>query len=263
MSEYVQNYIEIYKGLQKSFQEMISESQNADLKIYQAQEHFFTQHQELSQDYQDTSRELLKAALRKYDYATMVCNQLHCLREMREFRVNPYILEMVNLPEPIENEFPFLDEVLFDQSLYLYLSFIDFYMNYLVFFCTGKPLKKVNVNDFYLKLNEDDSPKSTAIANYMHAKVMIQDPKNSTLWGDKLRVIRNESTHKKLLKLDIQDIPSRMGPLLKEPIYDGQEVSFFVQLEFSNNAFDMLRDLFPILYELAWISGTYNPEMYK
>lgn len=30
MSEYIQNYIDIYKGLQKSYQEMISESQNAD-----------------------------------------------------------------------------------------------------------------------------------------------------------------------------------------------------------------------------------------
>ncbi|MBP7212852.1 MAG: hypothetical protein KBA03_01330 [Anaerolineaceae bacterium] len=263
MSEYKQNNIDIYKGLQKSYQAMISESQNADLKIYHAQEHFFTQHQELSQEFKDTSRDLLKAALRKYDYATMVCNQLHCLREIREFRVNQYLNEMFVFPEPVENEFPFLDEVLFDQALYLHLSFIDFYMNYLTFFCTGKRLEKVNVSYFYSALKENRNEKSLAIDEYMRTNVVIQDPKNSTLWGDKLRIIRNDSTHKKLLKLDIKDIPSRMGPILKEPMYDGEEVSFFVQTKISNNAFAMLVTLFPILYELDWIPGAYNSNMYK
>jgi len=242
---------------------MISESQNADLKIYHAQEHFFTKHQELSQDYKDTSRDLLKAALRKYDYATMVCNQLHCLREMRELRENQFFNKIFVFPEPVENEVPFLDEILFDQSLYIHLSFIDFYMNCLAFFCTGKRLEKVNVSYFYSALKENRNEKSVAVAEYMHANVVIQDPKNSTLWGDILRVIRNDSTHKKLLKLEVKDIPSRMGPIIKEPMYDGEEVSYYVQTKISNYAFAMLVTLFPTLYELEWIPGAYNSNMYK
>jgi hypothetical protein len=262
MSDMINDNIEIYKGLQKTFERMKDGSTNAYLKILHAQEHYFQNQLELKSDYVETSTELLKAALRKFEYSVMVGEQLHSIRELRSLQVNPHIQGCYNIPSESENEFPFLDELLFDQSLFLWRSFLDFYMKYLVYFSTKNYVVNMNVGELTKRFtNAEENSKSHKLHEYFMKNVFNEGSHNSN-WGNVLRSYRDKTAHNTLLNLTMKEVKTRTGQAVMEPTTQGQEISFFVQNTFENNAFYMLKDLMPILYEVEWIAGPYKPEMY-
>lgn len=263
MPDFEHDNIEIYKGLQKTFQRMRWASQDAYLKILHGQEYYFANHPELSPSRIENSRELLKAALRKFEYAAMIGEQLHSIREIRSLRVNPYLQRYYEIPQEGDNEFPFLDELLFDQSLFQWRSFLDFYMKYLVWFSTEKYEVNMNVGEFtkaFSKVPGDS--KSKEIYDFFQKKVFNEKSQNCN-WGNILRSYRDKTAHNKLLSLTMKEVETRTGQTVIEPTTQGQEISFFVQNTFENNAFEMLRNLFPILYHLEWIAGPYRPGIYN
>lgn len=262
MSDIISDNIEIYKGLQKTFQRMKGSSQNAYLKILNAQEYYFNNNPELSTRFIEESSELLKAALRKFEYAAMVDEQMHSLREVRSLRVNPHLQRYYAIPPEGENEFPFLDELLFDQSLFIWRSFLDFYMKYLVYFSTKKYVVNMNVKEFTKAMNACvENSKAKMIYNFFQKNVFNDETQDSN-WGNILRSYRDKTAHNKLFSLTMKEVETRTGQTVIEPTTQGQLLSYFVQHTFENNAFEMLRNLFPILYDFEWIAGPYRPEMY-
>lgn len=262
MNDFVKDNIEIYKGLQKTFERMKHGSTNAYLKILHAQEHYFQNQLELKSDYVETSTELLKAALRKFEYAVMVGEQMHSIRELRSLRVNLHLQSYYVIPSESENEFPVLDELLFDQSLFLWRSFLDFYMKYLVYFSTNKYVMNMNVGEFHKAFtNVAENSKSKKVYDFFQDKVFNEGSQNSN-WGNVLRSYRDKTAHNKLLSLTMKEVETRTGQTVIEPTTQGQEISFFVQETFGNNAFSMLKDLMPILYDVEWIAGPYKPGIY-
>lgn len=238
-------------------------SQNAYLKIIHAQEHYFTDNPELDSYFIENSKQLLLAALRKFEYAAMIGEQLHSLREVRSLRVNPHLQRYYSVPPEGKNEFPFLDELLFDQSLFIWRSFLDFYMKYLVYFSTTKYVVNMNVKEFTKAMNAClENSKAKLIYDYFKEHVFNEKIENSN-WGNILRSYRDKTAHNKLISLDLQEVETRLGQSVLEPTTQGQELSFFVQNTFENNAFEMLRNLNRILYELDWIAGPYRPRMYN
>lgn len=262
MSDVINDNIEIYKGLQKTFLQMKSGSQHAYLKILKAQERFFSNQPELKSDFIGTSTELLQAALRKFEYSVMVGEQLHSIRELRSLRVNPLLQSYYAIPPESENEFPVLDELLFDQSLFLWRSFLDFYMKYLVYFSTNKYVVNMNVGEFNKSLkNVPDNSKSKKVYDFFQNKVFNEGSQNSN-WGNILRSYRDKTAHNRLLSLTMKEVETSTGQTVIEPTTQGQEISYFVQNTFENNAFEMLRNLFPILYDFEWIAGPYRMGIY-
>jgi len=55
---------------------------------------------------------------------------------------------------------------------------------------------------------------------------------------------------------------NQQGYSISWPTIDGQNYSEYAQWVFENPAFEMLQDLFPILYNFEWIAGSYKPGMY-
>ena len=262
MTDIINDNIEIYKGLQKTFQRRKGGSQNAYLKILYAQEHYFGNHPELRSKFKEESKELLQAALRKFEYAAMVGEQMHSIREIRYLRVNPHLQGYYAIPPESENEVPFLDELLFDQSLFLWRAFLDFYMKYIVYFCTEKYIVNMSVKEFNKAFSKvPGNSKSKEIYDFFQKKVFNKKSQNCN-WGNILRSYRDKTAHNELLSLTMREVETRTGQTVLEPTTQGQEISYFVQNTFENNAFYMLRDFVPILYDVDWITGLYKPEMY-
>ena len=262
MTDIERDNVEIYIGLQKTFQRMQWSSQNAYLKIIHAQEHYFRDNPELDSYFIENSKQLLNAALRKFEYAAMVGEQLHSLREVRSLRVDSHLQRYYSVPPEGEKEFPFLDELLFDQSLFIWRSFLDFYMKYLVYFSTTKYVVNMNVKEFTKAMNACVENSKAKIIYDFFQKDVFNDEKQDSNWGNILRSYRDKTAHNKLLSLKMKEVETRSGQTVIEPTTQGQELSYFVQNTFENNAFEMLRNLFPILYDFEWIAGPYRPEMY-
>jgi len=264
MSDFVSGNIEIYTGLQTAYQRMKGVSENVYLKILHAQNHFFNSNHELSSDYVAESTELLKDALRKFDYASMVLEQMHSIRETRALRVNPHLKDDYSFPPNNENDVPFLDELLFDHSLFIWRSFLDFYMKYLVYFCSKKYVISMNLGEFKKAFTEaEKNSKFQKVYYFFQQYVFRKLDSQKKKWGDILKDYRDKTAHSKLLVLTMKDIVTRTGQTIMEPTTQGQEISFFVQETFGNNAFSMLKDLMPILYGVEWIAGPYKPGIYN
>lgn len=264
MSDFVSGNIEIYTGLQTAYQRMKGDSENIYLKILHAQNHFFNSNHELSSDYVAESTELLKDALRKFDYASMVLEQMHSIRETRALRVNPHLKDDYSFPPNDENDVPFLDELLFDHSLFIWRSFLDFYMKYLVYFCNRKYVVSMDISEFDKAFkNSEENSKFSKVYSYFKQNVLRENENTSKKWGDILKDYRDKTAHSKLLVLTMKEVVTRTGQTIMEPTTQGQEISYFVQNTFENNAFEMLRKLFPILYEIEWIAGPYKPGIYN
>jgi hypothetical protein len=93
--------------------------------------------------------------------------------------------------------------------------------------------------------------------------VLRENETTSKKWGDILKDYRDKTAHSKLLVLTMKEIVTRTGQAVMEPTTQGQVISFFVQETFGNNAFSMLKDLMPILYDVEWIVGPYILKMYS
>lgn len=262
MLDFIGKNIEIYQGLQATYQQMLDSTQNAYLKIHQAQETHFKNHPALSAKFIQESRALLEDSLRKFEYSVMVDIQMHSIREVRYLRVNTNLQDLNVVQREKSGEVPFVDSLLFDQSLFLWRSFLDLYMKYLVFFCTNKKEVYMSVEKFNKAFNRaEENTVSSHVRDYYKEHVFNTDTeRKNNNWGNILRSFRDKTAHMKLLKLTTMPVVIRTGQTLMEPAIHGEQVSYFVQTMFENNAFEMLRVLQPILYGVEWYTGPYKPE---
>ena len=253
---------EIYRGLQVTYQQMLGSTQNAYRKIHQAQENYFKNHPTLSTKYIEESRTLLEESLQKFEYSVMVDIQMHSIREVRGLRVNPNLQDLISVPAGSYGEVPFLDSLLFDHSLFLWRSFLDFYMKYLVFFCTGKKEGYMSVKKFNSAFTRvEENSVSANVRDYFRQNVFNEKSKGKKSdWGNTLRSFRDKTAHMELLKLTMMSVKTRTGQTIMEPTTHGEPVSYFVQNTFENNAFEMLCELQPILYGVKWVPGPYRPD---
>jgi len=156
-----------------------------------------------------------------------------------------------------------------DQVLYSWRSFLDYYLKYLLFVVTGEYVVTMKTKVFrkgienHIDKNPNDQ-RAIQIAKYVKSKVLCETfGGEDQCWGDLLRSLRDKTTHQKLIKPTLVQRENQQGYSISWPTIGGQNYSELAQWEFENNAFDMLRELFPILYKFNWIAGSYKPGMFE
>jgi hypothetical protein len=225
-------------------------------------------------DFSEQQNEIFNSldnAMHKFLYGAMTLEQLWGVTHYLE--TNTY-----GLPKTIDigitrqqNEIEFLLSYLLDQALYTWRSFLDFYLKYLLFFLTGKNVVNISTKSFkdnidhYLRTHPSEN-KATEVYSYITAKVLSKTYNTENgieCWGDLLRSLRDKTTHNKLIQPTIKEKKNSLGFKITWPTIQGVNYAELAQLEFENNAFEMIRELFPVLYEIEWKQGPYKPGMYQ
>ncbi len=254
---------QIYNGLLAAAKEVKDITSNAVLKVAAAQEHYFKQNPSLESIFVNTSRELLGDALRKFTYSALTTVQLHSLRNMNDFiAIEPFNDSKLIWDLEAGNE-EFICSILFDNALFLWRSFLEFYMKYIRYFCTGINTSNMSTKEFFKKMEKSNDPKTTSVLSYFKEKVFNEkvefDDKN---WGNVLCSFRNRTAHQKVIKPTWEEAWSLGNRTRKQPTVRGKSVANLVQTMFENNAFLMLVNLLPVLYETKWQAGPYREGMY-
>lgn len=214
------------------------------------------------------ANELLDEALHKFYWGCLTLEQLWAIQHHIEDpdRSLPPLLEV-----PIttgQSELVFLFGYLFDTALYTWRSFLDFYLKYLLFFLTEQEEPKISTGKFSKRirshLRNADDEKCAQVYSYLKTKVLSKAfGNNDESWGDFLRSLRDKTTHQKLLRPTLSDEENSQGLRISWPNIQGKRLAELSQWEFENNAFQMLVDLFPILYGFAWVPGPFKPGMFE
>lgn len=218
-----------------------------EILIY-GQEEFFKKKGIIDFDYQDHCRELLSAVIFKLKSTTFVTEQLHAIRNAKDYRVPPEtILKMEG-----ENFDEFLHRALFDYALQQMQSLMEMYIRYITYFCNKKDYtKKV----LFEAINDLGVSKSLT-GKEMHRKLRseVYHPESRIgkfYWGDVLANMRNTTTHEKLLMLSNLEVVNPLGKNRTEISFEGQSIARYTQAVM-DNVLIMLRSGFKILYEIDW-----------
>lgn len=153
---------------------------------------------------------------------------------------------------------------LLDQVLYTWRSFLDYYLKYLLHFCTGVYIPTMSIKSFTKNILKHKTEISISVYNYLYEYVLCESfGGDKVCWGDLLKSLRDKTTHQKLITPVIVEKENTSGYSITWPTIDGQNYSELAQLNFENNAFEMIRAMFPILYNLEWVTGPFKPGMYN
>jgi len=263
-----ENYL-MFLGLYTALARTRNNAQYTYYKVQAAQRQYFINDTGLIfSDEQKKSIELLDEALTKFYYGAFALEQL--------WGVSDYLkVADRGLPEfydtnitTHQNEIVFLLSNLLDQALYTWRSFLDFYLKYLLFFITGEYVITMSIKNYrkiskkYIDRNPDDR-KAIQIEEYIKTEVLCQTlGGKKQCWGDRLRSLRDKTAHQQLIMPTLVEKENQQGFLITWPKIGGREFTREVQEEYENGAYEMIRDLFPVLYGFKWIPGPFKPGMY-
>ena len=269
MGNILEDNYSVFLGLYTALARTRSSAQNTYFKVLAAQRQSFINY--TGPDFSEKQEEIIESldeALHKFYLGAFALEQLwsvhHYLEVADKGLPDLYKFKITSH----HNEIVFLLSALLDQSLYTWRSFLDYYLKYLIFITTGEYLVTMSTHDFrkiienYIDKNPNEQI-AIQIIKYIKTKVLCQTyGGKKQCWGDLLRSLRDKTTHQKLIKPALVEKKNQQGLIITWPTIGGQNYSELAQWEFENNAFEMLRDLFQVLYGFKWISGPYKPGMY-
>ena len=269
MIAFVDENKKIFLGLYTSLSRTKTSVRVQYYKILEAQKHYFVKSKsEYDSKQQARIIEMLDDALHKFFLASFALEQL--------WGVEHYLMDSdINWKNEFDDhltfqqdEITFLLSSLLDQVLYEMRSFLDFYLNYLLYFLTTKQLGSISITKFakeikkYLHDNPNDK-KTAQVDKYIRDKVFNKTlNEGEATWGDLLKSLRDKTTHNKLIKPSKREQITHQGNIIESPTIQNTFYPELAQLIFENPAFEMLRELFPILYEFKWIPGPYREGMF-
>ena len=270
MGNILEDNYSIFFGLYTALARTRKSAQNTYYKVLEAQRQYLIgiSGGDFS-DEQEKAMTLLDDALHKFYLGAYSLEQLWSVHDYLEIADHgmPYFFDSKMTIQ--QNEIVFLLSSLLDQSLYSWRSFLDYYLKYLMFVSTNEYAITMSTKNFrkgfenHINKNPDDL-KARNIYRYIKSKVLCQTLGGEDhCWGDLLRSLRDKTTHQKLIKPNIEERENLQGYKISWPMIGGKNYSEIAQWEFENNAFEMLRELFPILYGFDWIAGPYKPGMYN
>lgn len=258
----------IFNGLYTTLTRTRDFAQHAYYKIIEAQKCYFlgASSSSLTQA-QEKVVALLDEALHKNYWGTLSLEQLWATHHHIEHPDRP-LPDFYQIPMTTgQDEIEFLFAFLLDQVLYTWRSFLDYYLKYLLYFLTGVDEETISTRKFkrsmgrYLQNNDDD--RCLKVFTYIKTHVLnITYDGDCECWGDLLRSLRDKTTHQKLIKPTLTLRTNCKGYLVKWPTIQGRNYATLAQHEFGNEAFEMIRELFPILYGMEWKTGPYQPGMF-
>jgi hypothetical protein len=269
MLNFQQDDSEIFQGLYTTVVRTRKITQYVYFKITDAQKVYFSSDSGVGKKVdQNRVITLLDESLVKFYWGNLALEQLWGLHDYIKNPSKP-------LPEAIDvqittgyDEMAFLFSYLLDQALFTWRSFLDFYLKYLVCFLTGELVENISTGLFRKKMEQYlcriDDQRCQDVFDYIKSNVLCETyGGDKECWGDFLRSLRDKTAHQKLIKPTLKPKENFMGYEITWPTIQGQNYTDLVQQNFGNNAFEMMRDLFPNLYGSEWIPGPFKPGMYE
>jgi len=260
---------QIFLGLYTALSRTKSSVRVQYIKILEAQKYFFKNTTTLVDlERQAKTLELLDDALHKFYLGSYALEQLWAVQNYLKNSVykNPNFDSKLTYQQ---DEITFLLAAIFDQALYSWRSFLDFYLKYLLFFLTGNYIVTISTKKFktditsHINQNPNDK-KAELVYDYIRKKVLSKTFDGETdSWGDLLRDLRDKTAHKKLINPTIIENKNNQGIVISWPTIKGLNYSELAQHSFENSAFEMLVELFPILYEMEWVPGLFKEGMFS
>jgi hypothetical protein len=270
MENFNQENQKIFMGLFTALKRTKSFTNYQYLKILEAQNQYFRNLEEdIAPEKQENTMDLLDDALHKFYIGTFALEQLWGVHNYLKYsdQISTELNDSALTYQ--QNEIVFLLSALLDQILYAFRSFLDLYLKYLVYFLTEDYIVTMSISDYstkienYISKNPQDE-RVIKINDYIKSKVFNQTLNNGDeSWGDFLKSLRDKTTHQKLIKPKIIKRANKQGYEMGWPTIHDQDFSQIAQWGFGNNAYQMLKDLFPVLYKFDWIPGPYKEGMYK
>lgn len=198
--------------------------------------------------FRDHCRDLLDTVLFKFRSNALTIEQLHAIRNAKDYKISPESLAMVEG----ENHDEFLHRALFDSSLIEAQSFMEMYLRYVAFFCGKKKYTYSKTSNMLEDINKLNSKMGKEAYEYLISNVYRKNRRtDDKLWGDYLEDLRNTPVHEKQIILSTLGVINRLGISRDEITYQDQPIARFVQ-DIQNNIVYMLHSMFKILYGMDW-----------
>ena len=264
-NKYYKVTIELVQKAQKDMEPTV-------VKVTQAQEAYLQRNNEIyTQDEMETIRYFLDAFLYKYQIANYSLEQLWV---MRDAKVEGNILDIVRNTivslELTEDEV-FLQSHYLEQFLFQSRSCLDFFMLYITKILRTRHVLNMSVDKFYTALSTANPEvlckKADTIDNYFREHVFSAE-KNVQFaltpnWGELLRSLRDRIAHRDRINISKNSRDRILNDiLLAMPTLQNMTYEKFCQT-IENGMYEMIRDLFPVVYDLEWKAGPYREGMFE
>lgn len=247
----------MYKGLIAAKKEFNSINSSFRPKIIHAQNLFFQRNQVTDQNYIEMCNGLLDIVLYRDEAAYFTLEYFHSIRNTKDF-CQDHIKDLA-IDEKTDL---FLCQVLLDQYLLLTAATLEFYIRYIYYFCLRKEIEEKKVSQIINELKFAKGQKAIAVYHYIVNKVTNRSNKESILWGDKLRRMRNLTAHEKLVEIESIQRTNLLNVTRKEPALEGKQIGHFLENEFHSNLFLMFQAMNCLLYGTPWIPGEFHENIY-
>lgn len=263
----------IYEGVEALVTETAKYSMNLPRKMTAMQDIFLKQNKSLySGEEERQIRYSLKTVNFKFQLFTLNLENLWVISEKGRSQ----------LIDALENSLDKLSiddgdllaaSLILENLLFQGVAFLEIYMLYLLqILGTGHKGYMSSPKKFFKNLKTVANPrlkeKAKRIEGYLVNNVFGEDksggvdsidPKN---WGNLLKSLRDKVAHRDLLRPSFDSDERLIGKVLFDwPTIQGLTFDRFAQ-SIQNGMFFMLETLSPMLYDLEWKAGPYNPDMW-
>ena len=165
----------------------------------------------------------------------------------------------------------FLQSHILEQFLFQGRSYLDFFMLYLAHFLRTGHTGAISTKKFYKGLSQANpellDKKAIKVKTYFRENVFsLEKPVDSgqpTNWGELLKSLRDRIAHRDRINISMNNREQIMNDILLEmPTLQDLTYERFCQA-MNNGMYELIRDLFPILYHLEWQAGPYRNGMFE
>lgn len=216
-------------------------------------------------------RYFLDALLYKYQLANYSLEQLWVIRDVKvESNLYEILNNSITSLKLTDNEV-FLQSHVLEQFLFQGRSYLDFYMLYLAYFLRTGHTGAISTDKFYKRLRKAQPDllhkKAVVIENYFGENVFGSEKpairSQPTNWGELLKSLRDRIAHRDRIKISMNSREQIMNDILLDmPTLQDLTYERFCQA-MENGMYEMIRDLFPVLYDLEWQAGPYREGMFE
>jgi len=148
--------------------------------MHYGQEEFFKKSFNTDLQFQDNCRDLLDTVLFKFRSNALTTEQLHAIRNAKDYKIAPESLAMIEW----ENCDEFLHRALLDSALMEAQSFMEIYMRYIAFFCGEKEYSYSKIYKMLEDINKLDSNMGKDAYEYLTSNVYRKNREtDQKLWG--------------------------------------------------------------------------------
>lgn len=224
-----------------------------------------------SEDELQTAQHFLDAFLYKYQLANFSLEQLWAINEAK---IEANLLEIIrNLIESLElsDSENFLQSHCFEQFLFQGRACLDFYMLYIAHLLRTGHEGSMSRDKFYKRLKNAEpnslSDKAECVEHHFKTNIFGSgyniDGLAQNNWGELLKSLRDKIAHKDKIKLSKNSLERIMNDILLDyPTIRDLTYERFCQ-KMHNGLWYMVKDLFPVLYDIEWQAGPYREGMFE